>query len=467
MLNLFFIIPIVLLFLIVFWVLTLRRVVPPNVVHIVQRGSKTVSYGVGYGSNVYYKWPAFIPILGILVRELPVSNFDIDLVNYSAYDKDRVPFKVDVKSFFFIEDTNVAAQKVESFEELKNHLTNIVQGSVRSILAKSKLEDIMEERPKFGEAFTQSVLDDLKNWGVKAIKNIELMDVRDAENSNVIKQIMAKRMSAIETESRVEVAKNNKIAVQEELEANKEIDVKKAETQRISGEAQAQSQQAIEIAKAKSQQASGIAKQESISEIAKAEKETEVQKMEVLKVNEIRTAEIEKEKALIVAEKQKQQEIIKAQADGNRMEIHAAAELEAQKKKAEAIKTLGQSEAEIIIAKGTSEAESKKLMELARVTAEVTLAKEIGQNESYQSYLIEQSKVEVSKVVGVAQYESLAKALQNADLKLLVNSGDVQSGLGKLTDLFTSKGGSQITGLFEALSQTEEGSKLLSLLKLK
>jgi flotillin len=231
------------------YVLSLRRIVPTNVVHIVQRGNQTVSYGTKKSSNVYYEWPKWLPKLGVTVRVLPVSNFDIELRRYEAYDKDRVPFVVDVKAFFHIADTNVAAEKVESFEELKGQLENVVQGAVRSILAKSKLEEIMEERSIFGKQFTEAVNVDLKNWGVEAIKSIELMDVRDADGSHVIQQIMAKRMSAIDMESRTEVAKNTKLAQQAELMARQEVDVTKAETERIAGEAQAQSQQAIGIAK--------------------------------------------------------------------------------------------------------------------------------------------------------------------------------------------------------------------------
>lgn len=449
---------------ILIYVLSLRRIVPTNVVHIVQRGSQTVSYGTNKKSNVYYEWPAWLPKLGVTVRVLPVSNFDIDLKRYEAYDKDRVPFVVDVKAFFHISDTNVAAEKVESFEELKGQLENVVQGAVRSILAKSKLEEIMEERSVFGKQFTEAVNSDLQNWGVEAIKSIELMDVRDADGSHVIQQIMAKRMSAIDMESRSEVAKNQKLAKQAELEAKKEIDVTAAETERIAGEAQAQSQQAIGIAKAESMKKTGIAEQESVSEIARAERLTAEQQMEVVKVNQVKQAEIDKEREIITAEQEKQKMEIKAQADKYRVETEAAALLEARRKEAEAAKTVGTAEAEVIKAKGISEAESRKAMELAGVTAQTTLAKEIGENKPYQDYLIRVKEVEVSQVVGVAQYESMAKALSAADLKLLVNSGDVHSGIGKLSDLFTSKGASQINGLLEGLKQTDEGNNLLSML---
>ena len=457
-------VPSVFLFGVLFYILSLRRIVPTNVVHIVQRGSQTVSYGVGKESNVYYEWPAWLPILGVSVRELPVSNFDIDLIEYSAYDKDRVPFVVDVKAFFHIKDTNVAAEKVESFEELKGQLRNVVQGAVRSILAKSKLEEIMEERSIFGEQFTKAVNSDLKNWGVESIKNIELMDVRDANDSNVIHQIMAKRMSAIDMESRTEVAKNQKTAKQAELEAQKEVDVTTAETERIAGEAKARSQQAIGIANAESMKRSGIAEQESISEIAEAEKMTAERKMEVVKVNQIKQAEIDKQRAIINAEEEKQRVEIAAQANRYKLETDATARLEASKRDAEGVQTIGQAEAEVIKAKGMSEAESKKAMELAGVTAQTTLAKEIGENKPYQEYLIKIKEVEVSQVIGVTQYEAIAKALSNADLKLLVNSGDVHSGLGSLTDLFTAKGASQLNGMVEGLKQTDEGKKLLSVL---
>jgi flotillin len=446
------------------YVLSLRRIVPTNVVHIVQRGNQTVSYGTNKSSNVYYKWPSWLPKLGVTVRVLPVSNFDIDLRRYEAYDKDRVPFVVDVKAFFHIANTNIAAEKVESFSELKGQLENVVQGAVRSILAKSKLEEIMEERSIFGRQFTEAVNSDLQNWGVEAIKNIELMDIRDTDNSHAIQQIMDKRMSEIDMESRIEVAKNQKLAKQAELEARKEIDVTTADTERIAGEAQAQSQQAIGIARAEAMKKTGIAEQQSKSDIAKAERSTAEQQMEVIKVNQVKQAEIDKEREIILAEQEKQKTEIKAQADKYRVETDAAAALEAKRKEAEAVKTVGSAEAEIIKAKGISEAEAKKAMELAGVTAQTTLAKEIGENKPYQEYLIKIREVEVSQVVGVAQYESIAKALASADLKLLVNSGDVQSGIGKLTDLFSAKGASQLNGLVEGLKQTEEGRGLMSML---
>lgn len=468
----------IVLIIIIFYVFKLRRIVPTNMVHIVQRGKHTVSYGKSHAEgNVYYEFPKWMPILGIIVRELPVSNFDIDINDYVAYDKDRLPFMLHVKAFFHISDTNKAAEKVESYAELKAQLDNVVKGAIRSILANETLHKIMEERAIFGKQFTESVNEDLKQWGVEAVKNIELMDIKDdkTSNSNVIGQIMDMRKSSIAMESRTEIAKNNKLAEQAELTAKKEVAVTTAETGRVSGEAQAKSQQAIGIAQAESDKMSGIAKQQAISEIANAEKASAEKKMDVLRTTLVRKAEIDKETSIIDANRDRETMIINADSTKQQIEIGANAEkfkiqtdadakLFSQNKEAEGVKSIGIANAEIIKAKGISEAEAKKAMELAGVTAQTTLAKEIGENEKYQAYMIEIKKVEVNQIIGVAQAENLAKAMNGADLKLLVNSGDVHSGIGKFADLFTSKGGSQINGLIEGLKQTDEGRGILSLL---
>ena len=97
-----------------FWVMGLRRVVPVNEVHILQTRKSTVSYGKGFDSNTYYEWPSRIPVIGLTKVMLPVSNFAINLPDYAAYDKERVPFLVHVMAFFRISDSNTAAQRVAS-----------------------------------------------------------------------------------------------------------------------------------------------------------------------------------------------------------------------------------------------------------------------------------------------------------------------------------------------------------------
>jgi flotillin len=353
--------------------------------------------------------------LGITVRVLPVSNFDVELKGYSAYDIKRVPFLVDIKAFFHIDDTNVAANKVASFEDLQEQLLDIVRGAVRSILAQSDLESIMEERSKFGKQFTEAVKDDLTHWGVTAVKSIELMDVRDEDNEEVIHQIMKKRKSEIEKESRVEVAKNHQEAEEAELESRKLVAVKKADTDRESGEANAKSVEAVNIANANSMKNSGIAQEAAKAEIHKSAQSTKEEEMKVIRVETVKQAEIDKEAAIVAQNQQKETTVIAADADKYRVEVDAKAKLEADKKHAEGVEAKGMASAKVIEAEGLAKAEGEKASQLASVVAQTELAQEIGENKGYQDFLLKEKGIVVAGEVGKVQYTEQAKALVGAD----------------------------------------------------
>ncbi|GHT92246.1 hypothetical protein FACS1894140_4000 [Spirochaetia bacterium] len=459
----------VLLVVLLIWIMSRRIVVPSDVVHIVQHRKKTISYGTGkVGGNVYYNWPSWLLGIGITSRKLSVSNFDLDLSEYEAYDKDRVPFNVDVKAFFRIEDTDKAATRVTDMKELMDHLTGIVQGSVRSILANSPLIEIMGERSKYGEIFTNDTKDELANWGVIPVKNIELMDIKDAKGSLVISNIMAKRKSEIEKESREVVALNNQKAQEAEIEANKEVEVAKAEAARLSGEATARSSQAV-----------GIAQQQSEQAIQEEMKITATKQMAVQEVNTVRAAEITKQSVIVTAEQEKEvvrltaeavQSKIKVETDAAKYqrEITAEAakvaiskEADAEKYKLEATAEgkLAQmkAEAEGKEAIGLAEGEAEKARQLASVVAQTTLAKEVGENEGYQQYLITIEQVKANRDIGIEQ----AKNLGHADIKIIANSGDAVSGLKSVSEVLSPKGGLSIAGALEGLAQTDIGKSVI------
>ena len=124
--------------------LLFRRVVATNEVHIVQTAGKTTSYGKDTtNGNSYYEFPSWIPIVGVTKIVLPVSVFSIKIDGYEAYDVGRLPFMVDITAFFRVKDSNLAAQRVTSLTDMNAQLTDIIQGSIRSILASKQLEDIL------------------------------------------------------------------------------------------------------------------------------------------------------------------------------------------------------------------------------------------------------------------------------------------------------------------------------------
>lgn len=419
-----------------FIAISYRRVVHTNEVHIVQSSKKTTSYGKDTeAGNTYYEWPSWIPILGINKVVLPVSVFDLDLASYEAYDKGRLPFVVDVKAFFRIKDSNVAAQRVASFEEMHGQLKAIVQGAVRTILASNEIEEIMQGRSKFGQEFTKEVHDQLSNWGVETVKNIELMDIRDSKDSHVIHNIMEKKKSLIEMESRQEVAKNHRAAEISEIEAKKEVDLQKQTAL-----------QAVGLRTVESQREVSLANQTLAQVVKEQERITKDKEMAVIKVQQVRMAEIEKEVQIVKAQQNKESFVIIAEGQKATTVLAAEAQLEAKRREAEGISL-----------EGTARADAEKAMQLAPVQAQITLAKEIGENESYQKYLLNIRQIEATQEVGIQQ----AKALEKAEVKIIANSGSASSGLTNVMDVFSSQGGTQIGAMLEGFANTDTGKALL------
>ena len=405
--------------------LFLRRVVPTNEVHIVQSTKHTKSYGKDTpNGNTYYEWPFWIPVFGVTKIVMPVSVFDVQLNAYEAYDVGRVPFVVDIVAFFRIADSNVAAQRVESFRELESQLLSIVQGAVRTILASHDIDKIMLERSIYGEQFTDAVRDQLKSWGVVPVKNIELMDIRDAAENRVVHNIMEKKKSLIEMQSRQEVAENIKNAEIAEIDARRERDIRDEQAQQAVGERTAEKVKIV-----------GIANENAQQDIKEQQRVTKEKEMAVIKVNDVQRAEITKDMNVVKADEDKQTTILRAEGD-----------LEAKKKEAEGIKV-----------EGEAKADAERAMQLAPVEAQIVLAKEIGENEGYQQYLLGIENIGAYKIVGVEQ----AEALKVADIKIIANTGDPVEGVSNVMDLFSAKGGTNIGAMLEGLAQTEQGQALM------
>lgn len=419
----------------VFLAMLFRTVVPTNDVHIIQSGRKTVSFGKDQpAGNVYYAWPSWVPKFGIKLIRLPVSVFDIKLNDYAAYDKGRVPFVVDIMAFFRVEDSNVAAQRVSSFQELQTQLMGILQGASRSILASSPLEEILEERAKYGKLFTDATNAQLQAWGVVNVKNIELMDIRDTQSSKAIANITAMKQSLIERDSRVQVAGNRQAAAQAEIDAQRAVSVRQQEAEETVGVRTAQKSQQV-----------GIAEQVATQEIKVAAKVTAEKEMLVLQVNQVRTAEIQREVQVVQADQAKQVMVIGADATKQQTVTVAEGTLQQMRLHAQGVE-----------AEGNAKGKAETAFLMAPVNSQIALAKEIGTNPGYQSYLVSVKNIEAQQAIGVKQ----AEALQVADIKVISNVGTPPEGLRNVMDLFSAKGGTQLGAALEAIVNTPTGKAI-------
>jgi len=415
----------------------LRTVVQTNEVHIVQSRRRTTSYGKDQpAGNTYYRWPSWAPRIGIRVITFPVSVFSIALDDYSAYDKGRVPFVIDILAFFRIENSNVAAQRVSSFKELESQLHGILQGASRSILAGHPIEEILEKRAEYGQAFTDATNTQLEAWGVTNVKNVELMDIRDASDSHVIANIMAVKKSSVERDSRVAVAANMQAAKTAELDAMRAVQVREQEVA-----------ETVAVRAAAKDQAVGIAGQQAQQAVKEQEKTTAERSMAVVQVQNVRKAEIERDVQVVAAEQEKRVAIVHAEGEKAKTVTIAEGQLSAAQLNAQAIEAQGK-------AKGA--ADTAVLM--APITTQITLAKEIGTNAEYQKYLVTVRQIEAGQVVGIEQ----AKALAEANIKVIANAGNVIEGVKSAMDLFTPKGGLQVGAALEAFGNTEVGERVLA-----
>lgn len=429
----------------------LRIVVGTNDVHIVQRGRSTIAYGTNLASgNVYYRWPSWFPGVGVQVTILPVSVYALELKDYPGYDKGRVPFIIDIIGFFRVDDPTVAAARITSFNDLKAQMTGVLQGAIRSILATSDIEEILEGRSRFSEMFTHAVDDQLKSWGIVSVKAIEFMDIRDAKESQIIYNIMSKKKSVIEMESRTVVAGNQQRAAIAEVEAKRQVGLAEQEAQEQVGKRQALKDLAV-----------GVAKQEAEQAIQESSAMTMTKQMAVSQIEHVRSAEITRDVAVVKADQERQVLIVNTEADKQRMIITAEGTKANLTLVGEGTLASAKLSAEGVEAQGRAKGAADTAVLMAPVNAQIALAEKIDGSENYQKYLIEIRSIESQQAVGIEQ----ARAIARAEIKIVANSGTIPGGAKSVMELLTPSGGLQIGAALEALSQTEAGKAIVERLK--
>jgi flotillin len=226
-------------------------------------------------------------------------------------------------------------------------------------------------------------------------------------------------------QSRTEVAENMKRAQIAEIDAKRDTDLQ-----------QQQARQDVGLRTVEADRAVQVANQQALQLVKEQERATKEREMAVVQVADVQRAEIDKSVNLVKAEQDRQATILIAEG-----------QLEAKRR-----------EAQGIAAEGQARADAEKAMQLAPVEAQIVLAKEIGTNEGYQKYLVTIRQVEAAQAVGMEQ----AKALEQAEVKVIANTGEPLKGVTQVMELFSAKGGTEIGAMLEALAQTDEGRTLLS-----
>lgn len=321
----------------------------------------------------------------------------------------------------------------------------VMEGHLRGIIGQLTVEEIVKEPEMVGDRMRSTCAADMNKMGLEVI-SFTIKEVRDqneyianmgrpdiarvkrdaeiaaaeAERDTAIRRANALREAAIaKAQADQERVLAETISLTRQSEAQRDLEIKKAEYQETVKRQQATADKAYEIQTSVMQQQL-IAEQVKIHQI---EKEHEIL---------VQDAEIQRRERELIATVLKGAEIerrrVETIASGERQRLISEAE-----GRAAAIRTEGEAEAEIVFRKGEAEAKAMNV-----------------KAEAYQEY--NQAAV-VDKLISSMPelIRALAEPLRNVDKITIVSTGGETAGMNKVTGDM-AKMAAQIPALFETLS---------------
>jgi flotillin len=321
----------------------------------------------------------------------------------------------------------------------------VMEGHLRGIIGQLTVEEIVKQPEMVGDRMRSTCADDMNKMGLEVI-SFTIKEVRDqneyianmgrpdiarvkrdaeiataeAERDTAIRRANALREAAIaKAGADQERVLAETISLTRQSEAQRDLEIKKAEYTETIKRQQATADKAYEIQTSVMQQQL-IAEQVKIHQIEKEHEilvqDAEIQRRErELIATVLKAAEIERRKVETIASGERQRLI--SEAEG----------------RASAIRAQGEAEADITFRKGEAEAKAMNV-----------------KAEAYQEY--NQAAV-VDKLISLMPelIRALAAPLQNVDKITIVSTGGDTAGMNKITGDMT-KMAAQIPALFETLS---------------
>src|SRR5262250_3163119 len=322
----------------------------------------------------------------------------------------------------------------------------VMEGHLRGIIGQLTVEEIVKQPEMVGERMRSTCAEDMNKMGLEVI-SFTIKEVRDkneyitnmgrpdvarikrdadvaaaeADRDTAIKRALAQRESAVakaQVDQERVAAETASLAKQ--AEAQRDLEVKKAQFLEVTKRQQAQADKAYDIQ-------TNIMQQQVVAEQVKV---MQVEKEQQVKVQE---AEINRREKELIATVLKQAEIerqrIETLANAEKSRLMAEAEGHAS-----SIRQQGEAEAEIIFKKGEAEAKAMNV-----------------KAEAYQEY--NQAAVVDKLISNMPEVvKALASPLANVDKITVVSTGNGDAaGMNKITGDIT-KMAAQVPALFETLS---------------
>lgn len=356
---------------------------PPDMAFIISGIKKQSKIVIGKAT---IRIPFFERLDKLNLRLIPIDVKTSNAVPTADYININVDATVNVKISNDPTKLRLAAENFlnKPTEYIASVAREVLEGNVREIVGKMKLEEMVSDRQKFANLVKENAEPDLAAMGLDIISfNVQnFVDGNEViENlgiDNIVKIKKAAAIARAESERDIKVAQaaadkeSNDAAVAAETEIAKkqnELAIKKSELQMDADTKKAMADAAYEIQK--EEQRKTIEITTANANIAKQEREIELKQKEVSVKEQALEAEIKKqaEADKYAAQQKADAALYQRQKEAEARQFEAQREAEAQKAKAEAdrfakqqeaegIRAVGEAEAAAIAAKGLAEAEA-------------------------------------------------------------------------------------------------------------
>jgi len=411
-----------------------------------------IIYGFG-GTRVVKGHGALVFPMVQICRELSLELMSFDVApQQDLYTKQGVAVTVEAVAQIKVKsDVESILTSSEQFltktpPEREGLIRLVMEGHLRGIIGQLTVEEIVKQPEMVGDRMRSTCAEDMNKMGLEVI-SFTIKEVRDkneyisnmgkpdvarikrdadvataeADRDTAIKRALAQREAAVaKAQADQERVFAETASLAKQAEAQRDLEVKKAQFLEVTKRQQAQADKAYDIQ-------TNIMQQQVVAEQVKV---MQVEKEQQVKVQEAEIARREKE---LIATVLKQAEIerqrIETLANAERARLMAEAEGHAA-----SIRQQGEAEAEIIFKKGEAEAKAMNV-----------------KAEAYQEY--NQAAVVDKLITGLPEVvRALASPLANVDKITVVSTGNGDAaGMNKITGDLT-KMVAQVPALFETLS---------------
>lgn len=375
---------------------------PPDMAYIISGVKKKSKVVIGKAS---IRIPFFERLDKLNLRLIPIDVKTSNAVPTADYININVDATVNVKISNNPEKLRLAAENFlnKNTEYIAGVAREVLEGNVREIVGKMKLEEMVSDRQKFANLVKENAEPDLAAMGLDIISfNVQnFVDGNEViENlgiDNIVKIKKAAAIARAESERDIKVAQasadkeSNDAAVAAQTEIAKkqnELAIKKSELQMEADTKKAMADAAYDIQKEEQRKTIEVATAN--ADIAKQEREIELK---------------QKEAEARQFEAQRQAEAQKAEAEAMRY---------AKEQEAAGIRAVGEAEASAIQAKGIAEAEA--------------MEKKAEAYAKYNKAAVAEMMIKVLPDIAA----KVAEPLGQIDKITIIGGGDGENGVGKV-----------------------------------